>query len=195
MIYHVSEIFYTLQGEGFSVGTPAVFVRLAGCNLRCPFCDTEFDTFVEMTEQQICAAIDSYLPRGLVVFTGGEPLLQLDECLLAAIHAGGHQIAVETNGTRDLPKGKEKIDWVTCSPKVGASLRLTEADELKIVFTHVSDAPQFEQWRQEVKAHHYFLQPCALPDGTSNQQDVLNYVLNHPQWRLSLQTQKILNIR
>ena len=112
-MYRVNEIFYSLQGEGANTGTPAVFVRFAGCNLRCPFCDTEFDSYTEMTAAEIADEIGRF-PADFVVLTGGEPSLQVDDALVETLHARDLVIAVETNGTRPLPAD---IDWVTCSPK------------------------------------------------------------------------------
>lgn len=187
--YRINEIFYSLQGEGYHTGMPAVFVRFSGCNLRCPFCDTEFADYREMDAEEIAEEVERLVPQGnalpLIVLTGGEPSQQADEALVARLHKTGMAVCMETNGTHALPQG---IDWVTCSPKAGSHVVLEEADELKIVLT---DDCQPEQWAERIKARHLFLQPCSC----RNTEAVVEYILSHPQWRLSLQTHKYLNIR
>lgn len=187
--YRINEIFYSLQGEGYHTGMPAVFVRFSGCNLRCPFCDTEFADYREMDAEEIAEEVERLVPQGnalpLIVLTGGEPSLQADETLVARLHETGMAICMETNGTHALP---QEIDWVTCSPKAGSRVVLEEADELKIVLT---DDCRPEQWAERIKARHLFLQPCSC----RNTEAVVEYILSHPQWRLSLQTHKYLNIR
>jgi organic radical activating enzyme len=213
--YRIHEIFYSLQGEGFHTGRPAVFVRFAGCNLRCPFCDTDFSMRQTMTcediVRQALSLIPSSLPDGrfLLVLTGGEPALQVDDTLIDALHKAGFYIAIETNGTRTLPAA---IDWITCSPK-DAPVVLTQADELKVVFR----GQDVERLYQGVKAQHYFLQPCDLTFETGTQQsdtpptqsdtltpqspqtstlrETIAYILSHPHWRLSLQMHKLTGIR
>ncbi len=206
--YRIHEIFYSLQGEGFHTGRPAVFVRFAGCNLRCPFCDTDFSTRQTMTcediVRQALSLVPSSLPDGrfLLVLTGGEPALQVDDTLIDALHEAGFYIAIETNGTRTLPAA---IDWITCSPK-DAPVVLTQADELKVVFR----GQDVERLYQGVKAQHYFLQPCDLTFETGTQQsetpptqspqtstlrETIAYILSHPHWRLSLQMHKLTGIR
>lgn len=182
-MYKVNEIFYSLQGEGANTGTPAVFVRFAGCNLRCPFCDTDFSAFTEMTAEEIVAAVEEY-PSNFVVLTGGEPSLQVDDALISALHNADCVCAIETNGTHDLP---QDIDWVTCSPKEGSKLVLREADEVKVVFT----GQDVEKYTDEIEAESYYLQPCSC----QNTEDVIAYCLAHPHWSLSLQTHKLLNIQ
>ena len=154
----INEIFYSLQGEGFHVGTPAVFVRFSGCNLKCEFCDTRHGEGVMMSDEEILEQVCQY-PCKTVILTGGEPGLWVDEDLVAALHKAGKYVCIETNGTCVLP---ESIDWVTCSPKLGASL----------------------------KASSYFLQPCSC----QNTAEVVEYIKSHPQWRLSLQTHKLIDI-
>ncbi len=187
--YRINEIFYSLQGEGYHTGMSAVFVRFSGCNLRCPFCDTEFADYREMDAEEIAEEIERLVPQGnalpLIVLTGGEPSLQADEALVARLHKTGMAICMETNGTHAFPQG---IDWVTCSPKAGSRVVLEAADELKIVLT---DDCRPEQWAERIKARHLFLQPCSC----RNTEAVVKYILSHPQWRLSLQTHKYLNIR
>ena len=193
-MYRINEIFYSLQGEGYHTGTPAVFVRFSGCNLRCPFCDTDFAAYTEMTAEQIVKQINALTPQlstlntklsTLIVLTGGEPALQADEALVAALHSTGMSVCIETNGTHALP---DSIDWVTCSPKQGTRLALNRADELKVVLTEGTDP---EQWLQHIQADHLFLQPCSC----QNTEQVIDYILRHPHWRLSLQTHKYLHIR
>lgn len=189
-MYRINEIFYSLQGEGAHTGRPAVFVRFSGCNLRCPWCDTDFAAYTEMTAEQIVAAIAVY-PARFVVLTGGEPSLQADDALIEALHRAGWTIAIETNGTHILPMG---IDWVTVSPKEGARLALSQADEVKVVFT----GQDVERYVSLIHADSYRLQPCSTEkDGrrTDNAQDVIRYCLEHPHWTLSLQTHKLLNIQ
>ena len=136
-VYHINEIFYSLQGEGFHTGRPAVFVRFAGCNLRCPFCDTDFSHSEPMTAEQIARRVFDYSthPHTLIVLTGGEPSLQVDNELVDALHAHQQTVTIETNGTRPVP---DNIDWVTLSPKAvpEANLPLTQADESKVVLSH-----------------------------------------------------------
>lgn len=192
----VNEIFYSLQGEGFHSGTAAVFVRFAGCNLQCPFCDTDFTSGIEMSEEEIVAAVKGY-PAELVVVTGGEPSLQLTETLVEALHQQGRRVAVETNGTHPLPPN---IDWITLSPKdmfLGeeAAPVLKEVDELKVVFDGLHQPELYEYI--DVR-HARFLQPCDTGDPRRNDiiiNETIKYIKANPQWRLSLQTHKIVGIR
>lgn len=194
----VNEIFHSLQGEGYHSGTPAVFVRLSGCNLRCPFCDTQHAGGTEMSEPEIVAAVKSLCPvlrSPLVVVTGGEPALQLTPSLVDALHAAGCRVAVETNGTLHLPGN---VDWVTLSPKslwLGeeAAPVLTRADELKVLFDGGHDPAAYDH----IDATHRFLQPMDTGDPARNaalMRQAADYCLRHPHWRLSLQIHKILNI-
>ena len=212
MTYTVKEIFYTLQGEGANTGRPAVFCRFAGCNLWtgreedrakaiCTFCDTDFlgtngpggGKFI--TAEALAGAVAATWPvssapraRRFVVCTGGEPLLQLDEALVGALHHAGFEIAIETNGTQIPPPG---IDWICMSPKSGAPLVLTHGQELKLVFPQLGAEPErFEQ----LDFQHFFLQPMDSPQRERNTQLAVRYCLEHPQWRLSLQTHKLLGI-
>jgi 7-carboxy-7-deazaguanine synthase len=210
MSYSVKEIFYTLQGEGANTGRPAVFCRFAGCNLwtgreqdrdtaTCQFCDTDFvgtdgpggGRFVS-PEALADAVADAWPPerRGqrFVVCTGGEPLLQLDAPLIAALHDRQFEVAVETNGTQEPPPG---IDWLCVSPKAGAGLVVRRGDELKLVFPQAGAAPEdFEN----LEFQHFFLQPMDGPEREANTAAALQYCLAHPRWRLSLQTHKLLGI-
>lgn len=210
-MYTVKEIFYTLQGEGANTGRAAVFCRFAGCNLWtgreadradaiCSFCDTDFvgvgpDGGKFATADELAAAVAARWPRDqdagipLVVCTGGEPLLQVNDDLVAALHQRGFEIAVETNGTQLPPAG---LDWICVSPKARAPLVVTHGDELKLVFPQVGAEPE----RYESLAFdNFFLQPMDGPDVAVNTRLALEYCLAHPRWRLSLQTHKLLGIR
>lgn len=185
----INEIFYSLQGEGRYAGTPAVFVRFSGCNLRCGFCDTAHESFAEMSESEIMERIARF-PAKRVVLTGGEPTLQLTRSFMETLHERGYRIHVETNGTNRLPA---EADWVVCSPK-GAPLRLEHVNELKVVFT--GDDTEPERY-SNVEADCYYLQPCDVKDVERNAQitaAAVGYVKAHPQWNLSLQTHKFINI-
>ena len=199
----VNEIFYSLQGEGHYTGTPAVFVRFAGCNLRCWFCDTDFEKGDEMSEDEIVEAVLQY-PTRYVVITGGEPTLQITASLCDKLHAHGLYLMMETNGTRPLPEGCQ-VDWITCSPKLIdveegkrkiATIRLRHIDELKVVF---EDSPtQDMTLYEQIPATEYRLQPCDTQDPLCNQailNKTIKYILQHPKWKLSLQTHKILHVR
>ncbi len=210
MTYTVKEIFYTLQGEGAQAGRPAVFCRFAGCNLWsgreedrasaiCRFCDTDFigtdgengGKFADA--DSLAARIAAQWPAAhpqnrYVVFTGGEPLLQLDVALIDAMHAQGFEIAIETNGTLPVPDG---VDWVCVSPKQGAALVVTEGSELKVVL------PQPGQDLEQLAGldfRHHFLQPMDGPDKDKNTQLAIAACKADPRWRLSLQTHKLLQI-
>lgn len=187
--YPVREIFYSLQGEGFHTGTAAVFVRFAGCNLSCDFCDTDHTSDVTpMTAAEIAASVNSY-PATHVVLTGGEPALRIDRRLCTALRdRPSRYIQIETNGTLALGSDLQ-IDWVTCSPKTQSRV-LTRVDELKVVML---PDPKFDP---ELYAALYpearvrFLQPCSC----GNTAETVAYILAHPEWRLSLQTHKYIGI-
>ena len=180
--YKVNEIFYSLQGEGFFTGTAAVFLRFSGCNRRCAFCDTEFESGRQMTATEIVDEISRLQSRHLVV-TGGEPTLQLDAELIRSIKAARFFIQIETNGSNPVPSG---VDWVTCSPK-DAPWQVDRIDELKIVY----QGQDVEQIAELLPAPRHFLQPCS---GT-NIQETVSYIISHPHWRLSLQTHKLIDIQ
>ena len=254
-MYRINEIFYSLQGEGHNTGRAAVFVRFAGCNLRCPFCDTEFDTYHEMTSEQIFAAIAPY-PTRFVVLTGGEPTLQVDAHLVDQFHQHGYEVAMESNGTRPAPPN---IDWLTVSPKTSGERQEVRglrqeargertADELKIVFDENTDPEAFlpplrsqpstlrsaqsdaslaknpqpstlisqhstlnsqpstlnpplgakRRFACEELSTLLYLQPCDTGDATRNATILslcIDYIKQHPQWRLSLQTHKLTGIK
>lgn len=191
----VNEIFTSLQGEGFHAGTAALFIRLSGCNLHCPFCDTQHHEGSEMSEQAI-AEQAAHHTAPLVVVTGGEPALQLTSTLVDALHHQGKTVAVETNGTLPLPAN---VDWITLSPKdlflgEGARVVLRKVNEIKVVFDGIHEPPCYGDI--EV-THARFLQPCDTGDAEKNKaivKQTVDYILAHPQWRLSLQTHKILQI-
>lgn len=178
----INEIFYSLQGEGFHTGTPAVFIRFSGCNLKCDFCDTQHEEGQEMTDEEIIAEVTRY-PCRMVILTGGEPGLWIDEELIEALHRAEKYVCIETNGTCALP---EQIDWVTCSPKQGAVLQVKHVDEIKVVYVG-QDVSSYLL----LPATHHFLQPCSC----RNTEEVIEYIKSHPQWRLSLQTHKWIDIR
>lgn len=186
--YAINEIFRSIQGEGFWSGTPMVFVRFSGCNLDCPFCDTDFADFTRMSAEAILEQVTS-LSGGCdtVCVTGGEPTLQLDEALVEAFHKAGFKVHIETNGTRPVAPG---VDWITFSPKSdfvsGATPVLQHADELKLVYNDNNPA----RWAS-FPADHFFLQPCS----GENMVETASYVSGHPRWRLSLQIHKLLGIR
>lgn len=185
----INNIFYSLQGEGCHTGRAAVFVRFAGCNLRCPFCDTQFDDYCEMTDQAILQHVQSFggQPLPMVVLTGGEPTLQADAPLIDLLHSHGYQVAMESNGTRQPPAN---LDWLTVSPK--GPTAVTRCQELKVVFRTEADADT-----HGIQADHYLLQPCDTGDAAQNAritQACVDYIKHHPQWRLSLQTHKLIGI-
>jgi len=211
MAYSVKEIYFTLQGEGAQTGRGAVFCRFSGCNLwtgreadragaQCNFCDTDFvgtdgpGGGVFDTALALATAVKAAWPAGgggarpLVVCTGGEPLLQLDEKLIAVLHEAGFEIAVETNGTLAAPDG---IDWLTVSPKAGASLVQGSGDELKLIFPQVDLDPES---LAGFETSLFFLQPMDGPDKQRNTELTLAYCRTHPRWRLSLQIHKLLGI-
>ncbi|MBK4735745.1 7-carboxy-7-deazaguanine synthase [Noviherbaspirillum pedocola] len=210
MTYSVKEIFYTLQGEGAQAGRPAVFCRFSGCNLWsgresdrasavCQFCDTDFvgtdgergGKFAEAA--QLADVIDSlwpasHAPSKYVVFTGGEPLLQLDAALIDAMHARGFEIAIETNGTIPVPDG---VDWICVSPKFGSELKVKKGSELKLVI------PQLGQRLSDYEGldfRHFFLQAMDGPQAEANTRLAIETCKANPKWRLSLQTHKLLQI-
>lgn len=208
--YKVKEMYYTLQGEGAQMGRGAVFLRFSGCNLWsgreedrhkaiCKFCDTDFWGTDGVnggrfeTAQGLAKAVASHWPsasggRKYVVCTGGEPMLQLDEALVEALHAEGFEVAVETNGTIAAPAG---LDWICVSPKANTELVIVSGQELKLVYPQVGAEPNRYE---HLDFENFFLQPMDGPHTQENTRLCLEYCLQHPQWRLSLQTHKILDI-
>jgi 7-carboxy-7-deazaguanine synthase len=208
--YSIKEIFYTLQGEGAHAGRPAVFCRFSGCNLWtgresdrasavCTFCDTDFvGTDGEgggkvRLPAELADTIDSLWPPGYpaskyVVFTGGEPLLQLDAALIEAMHAAGFEIAIETNGTLPVPAG---VDWICVSPKIGSTLVVGKGNEIKVVIPQTGqDLAAYEQ----LGFDHFFVQPMDGPLAEFNTRLAIDTCKRRPQWKLSLQTHKLLQI-
>lgn len=213
MTYSVKEMYYTLQGEGAQTGRPAVFLRFAGCNLWsgreadrsravCRFCDTEFvgtdgpggGKFA--SAEQLAAAVrvswpaDMLQDRPYVVCTGGEPLLQLDELAIDALHDAGFDIGVETNGTLAAPPG---IDWLCVSPKANAPVIQNRGQELKLVFPQKEDEAQPERF-VDFEFEHFYLQPLDDADLAVHTRAAVEYCLANPQWKLSLQTHKLIGI-
>jgi 7-carboxy-7-deazaguanine synthase len=210
-MYSLKEIYYTLQGEGAQAGRPAVFCRFAGCNLwsgreedradaTCKFCDTDFvgtdgsdgGKFANAEElARACRAVwrgNSGTPP-FVVLTGGEPMLQVDESLIGALHAAGFEIAIETNGTLPVPRS---IDWICVSPKAGAALVQRSGDELKLVHPQAGLGPEH---LGDLEFRHFLLQPMDGPALDANTLCAIDYCLAHPKWRLSVQTHKLLGLR
>ena len=213
MRYLVKDIYYTLQGEGANTGRPAVFLRFTGCNLWsgreedrasaiCDFCDTDFlgtngsgggefcsaNSLADAVKQVWVSNVSSNGTPPFVVCTGGEPLLQLDADAIEALHDAGFEIAIETNGTRTPPPG---IDWICCSPKVGAEVELRSGNELKFVFPQGDKDPDDFG---NLDFEHFFLQPMDGPRRKENTELAIEYCRKHPRWRLSLQTHKILGL-
>ena len=208
-MYTVKEIFFTVQGEGANTGRRAVFCRFSGCNLWtgreadrataiCQFCDTDFfgvgpDGGKFVTAGDLASAIDARWPTGVagkfVVCTGGEPLLQLDESLVDALHQRGFEVSVETNGTIAAP---ESLDWICVSPKAGAGLVQRSGDELKLVFPQANAEPEeFEA----LQFANWFLQPMDGPDRDTNTRAAIEFCKRNPRWRLSIQAHKALGLR
>ena len=196
-MWKVNEIFHSLQGEGYNTGTASVFIRLSGCNLRCSFCDTRHESGTMMSLQEIVDKVMQYPQAPWIVLTGGEPSMWIDEAFIENLKAmTGKRIAIETNGTHTLPKG---IDWVTLSPKNGIGnsgevpIVLNHCDELKVVYVG-QDLTQYDRF----KTTHRYLQPCWTEDESTrwrNMRATVQVVLENPQWRLSLQTHRLLGIR
>ena len=211
MTYSVKEIYYTLQGEGAQAGRAAVFLRFAGCNLWsglekdrgqavCRFCDTDFvgtdgpgggkfDTAAALARAVFQIWPQHHAAKPYVVCTGGEPLLQLDKALIAALHDEGFEIGIETNGTLLPPPG---IDWICVSPKADAEQKLMRGDELKLIYPQAGADPERFAGQD---FRNFFLQPMDNPDRAANTEAATRYCLDHPQWRLSLQTHKLIGIR
>ena len=211
MTYSVKEIFYTVQGEGANTGRAAVFCRFAGCNLwsgreedrataSCKFCDTDFvgtdgtgggkfRTAAELADAIETAWTPADVGRRFVVLTGGEPLLQVDDALLAELHARKFVVAVETNGTIVPPPG---IDWVCVSPKAGAKLAVSGGSEIKLVFPQEGISPADYEHMDFI---HFFLQPMDSPCRVENTREVVEFCQQHPKWRVAVQTHKLIGVR
>jgi 7-carboxy-7-deazaguanine synthase len=214
MSYAVKEIFLTLQGEGLNVGRRAVFLRFAGCNLwsgreqdretaDCTFCDTDFtgmngdnggryvdaDALVTKVAEIWGHGLEEPSGNSFVVITGGEPMLQVDDALIDALHAADFEIAMETNGTIAAPRS---IDWITVSPKAGTEVVQRSGDELKLVWPQPGvDPDAMEAWDFK----HFLVQPMDGPSASDNRIAAMKYVVEHPLWRLSLQTHKLIGLR
>ena len=209
MKYLLKEIYYTLQGEGYHTGRPAVFIRFSGCNLWtgyekdrsgaiCNWCDTDFVgtngiNGGKFSAEEITNIINklwkgNVQTKPYVVCTGGEPLLQMDESLIKAIHRVGFEIGLETNGTMIPPEG---IDWICVSPKANTDLVLKNGNELKVVYPQCGMNPRMHE---KLKFDHFYIQPMDGIDQKNNIKRSEKFVLDHPKWKLSLQTHKILGI-
>lgn len=194
-IYNINDIFYSLQGEGHNVGRAAIFVRFSGCNLTCPFCDTDYSKYTGMTGNEIVNRIKDFSggiedgERPIVVLTGGEPTLQADWELILRIHECGFKfVTMESNGTNEPPSN---LDWLTVSPKAKPVVK--RCNELKVLFDGKSVVNDYN-----IKADYYYLQP--LDTGNVRNNDIIvskcvNYIKEHPRWRLSLQTHKMIGIK
>lgn len=190
----INEIFYSLQGEGFNTGKAAIFIRFSGCNLACSFCDTKHHQGISMTDADILDKISNY-PCKFVILTGGEPTIYVDDAFVELLHKKGYKVAIETNGTKKVP---ENIDFVTLSPKFefekNAVLKQNSCDELKVIFNSVNNMDAYNV----IKAKYKYIQPCDTNNEETNQMHIINairFVQENPDWRLSLQLQKILSIR
>lgn len=190
----INEIFYSVQGESFHAGTPAVFIRFSGCNLKCPFCDTHHTTGSEMSISDVIKEIMKY-PARLIVVTGGEPSLFLTDELVDMLHEKGKYVAVETNGTNKLPSS---VDWVTLSPKddfVDNAIPVNQRyDEIKVVFDGKHNVDKY----LSIPARQYYLQPCDTGNETLNREitnKTIEHCLKEGKWRISIQMHKVLNVR
>lgn len=190
----VNEIFYSIQGEGHNAGRAAVFIRFSGCNIKCPFCDTKHQKGKEMSDLEIINQIAKY-PCRFVILTGGEPTLYVDADFVDKLHHKGYEVAIETNGTNIVPAN---VDFVTLSPKFefvnNSNIKQLVCDELKVIFNSANNMDAYNV----IKAKYKYIQPCDTGDDDTNQMLIINaikFVQDNPDWRLSLQLQKILSIR
>ena len=196
MYLRINEIFYSIQGEGRHAGRAAIFVRFAGCNLQCPFCDTNHTNYFQIEEEKLVEyLLQQNFPAQFVVLTGGEPTLQITDEFINLLHCKGFEIAIETNGTHEI---KQSIDWITISPKfeyVGrlAQLKQLKANEVKIIVdenSRINDCG--------IQADYYYIQPCDTGDAERNQkiyERCINFIKENPKWKLSIQLQKILRVQ
>lgn len=186
MKYRITEIFYSIQGEGRYTGYPAIFIRFAGCNLNCDFCDTNYSVNYQLTANEILSEVEQY-PCKLIVLTGGEPTIQLNEKLLSLLLSRDFSLHLETNGTIQLNKLRKYLKWVTVSPKQDWIQR--EGNELKVVY----EGQNLEQYNDS-RFDYYYLQPCER-NGKYNFDETIKAVKESDKWKLSIQTQKLLKIR
>lgn len=192
--YRINEIFYSLQGEGYNVGRAAVFIRFSGCNLKCPFCDTDFSNFTEMTIEEILNAAHNLIgdvdTMPMIVLTGGEPTLQADAALIEALHNNGFNfVAMESNGTMPPP---ENLDWLTVSPK--GKIAVNKCDELKCIY----DEKGIFALPDDIDATYKYVQPCDTGKAELNDKIIkscIDFVKRNPEWRLSLQTHKMTGFK
>lgn len=192
--YSINEIFYSLQGEGRWAGRAAIFIRFSGCNLHCPFCDTDFKSHKSMTMPEIIETLKQWKDCHFVVLTGGEPTLQVTVGFIDQLHAEGYWVAMETNGTHQYPFN---TDWVTVSPKTAyvenGQVRISRANEVKVVYDGKNTPEAFG-----IRAEEYYVQPCDVGEPARNAQIIsqcVEWIKENPSWKLSLQQQKILNVR
>ena len=190
----INEIFYSIQGEGRNAGRAAVFIRFSGCNIKCPFCDTKHQKGKEMSDLEIINQIAKY-PCRFVILTGGEPTLYVDADFVDKLHHKGYEVAIETNGTNIVPAN---VDFVTLSPKFEfvkkSNIKQLVCDELKVIFNSVNNMDAYNV----ITTKYKYIQPCDTGDDDTNQMHIVNaikFVQDNPDWRLSLQLQKILSIR
>lgn len=193
----INEIFYSLQGEGRHTGRAAIFIRFSGCNLKCSFCDTDFKDYQEMSDEDILYKVeelrkdkikDAGQPKPMIILTGGEPTMQVDGAFIDMFHAADYFVAMESNGTKEPPK---QLDWLTVSPK--EHVKVAQCDELKCIFDGEHQVDTFG-----IKAYYYYLQPCDTGDAQRNQEILsacVAYIEQHPKWRLSLQTHKLIGFK
>lgn len=197
--YPINEIFHSLQGEGRFAGMSAVFIRFSGCNLQCPFCDTDHSSKTMMTAVDILCEVAKYSSNN-VILTGGEPSLYVDDELISTLRSYFLFIAIETNGTHKLPKG---IDWITLSPKQhvtnNAKVVLKSCNELKVIWEDQIDMSKIlNDYYGDIASNNYYVQPCDTGNEEINKkllQQAINFCLNHFHWSLSIQLHKILNIK
>lgn len=190
----INEIFYSIQGEGRNAGRAAVFIRFSGCNIKCPFCDTKHQKGKEMSDLEIINQIAKY-PCRFVILTGGEPTLYVDADFVDKLHHKGYEVAIETNGTNIVPAN---VDFVTLSPKFefvkNSNIKQLVCNELKVIFNSVNNMDAYNV----ITAKYKYIQPCDTGDDDTNQMHIVNaikFVQDNPDWRLSLQLQKILSIK
>jgi len=197
VLYSINEIFYSIQGEGRNVGMPAWFIRMAGCNLKCSFCDTDFSEKMKRSEESILQHISSSLCKNVII-TGGEPSLQNLKPLLKLLKYHGYYVAIETNGTKSLLRYRVEglLDWVTVSPKQLPIEVNCMIDEIKVIWPSVIlEKPAIFTYLEQTLAKYYYIQPCDNKNIRLNINEAVKIVKTHPKWRLSLQMQKVLKIR